>query len=117
MLRLEASPKSRQNLGSGAMPPSAQFLPPVRPTPSDGPRHPVPQAEPCQMCRQSDRWPKRSRQQGVVCGLPKGREQLLVQQPTLSEAMTALSVLPRDAEVEAGATWEQTCQKKTWKRS
>ena len=39
------------------------------------------------------------RQQGVVCGLPKGQ---LVQQPTLSEAMTALAMLPRDAEVEAG---------------
>ena len=30
----------------------------------------------------------------------KAGKQLLVQQPTLSEAMTALAVLPRDAEVE-----------------
>jgi hypothetical protein len=46
----------------------------------------------------------------------KGSKQLLVQQPTLSEALTALAVLPRDAEVESGAVWEQTCLK-TWKRS
>ena len=46
----------------------------------------------------------------------KAGKQVLVQQPTLSEAMTALAVLPRDAEVEAGAIWEQTCLK-TSKRS
>jgi hypothetical protein len=46
----------------------------------------------------------------------KGGQQQLIQHATLSEAMTALAILPRDAEVEAGAIWEQTCLK-TWKRS
>jgi hypothetical protein len=46
----------------------------------------------------------------------KAGKQLLVRRPTLSEAMTALAMLPRDAEVEAGSIWEQTCLK-TWKRS
>ena len=46
----------------------------------------------------------------------KAGKQLVVQQPTLSEAMTALAILPRDAEVEVGSIWEQMCLK-TWKRS
>jgi hypothetical protein len=33
----------------------------------------------------------------------KAGKQVLVQQPTLSEAMTALAILPKDTEVEAGS--------------